>query len=134
MQGKPNWIGIECEGRLIGLKTYFIRYYAGQIPKGIVQVYFTREFLLTKGAKKVIESYLTSNYVVTIETNKQTYHSITPNMKVKAHIIYRIEDEIPFDLKETDSIFIDKDTYNVLCFTKHQSYKVNPIDYSKDII
>ena len=25
-------------------------------------------------------------------------------------------------------------TYNVLCYNKYQAYKVNPIDYSKDII
>jgi hypothetical protein len=134
MQGKDNWIGIECEGRLFGLKTYFIRFKVGNIPTDIMHLYFTREFLLQDNAQEIIESYLFKKYIVTIETNKLTYNSITPNMKVKAHIIYRIEDSIPFDLKETDSIFIDKDTYNVLCFNKHQAYKVNPIDYSKDII
>jgi hypothetical protein len=134
MQGKENWIGIECEGRLIGLKTYFIRYKIGKIPKDIVHLYFTREFFTISNSLEIIESYLTSNYVITLETNKDTYYRITPNMKVKAHIIYRINDEIPFDLKETDSIFIDKDTYNVLCFSKYQSYKVTPIDYSKDIV
>lgn len=132
MQGKDNWFGVECEGRLFGINTYFIRYAVGNVPKEAKHIYFTREFLKTKNFEKDIERFLFSDYIVSIETNKQTYKYITPNMKVKAHIIYRIEDTIPFDLKETDGIFIDKDTYNVLCFQKHQAYKVNPIDYSKD--
>jgi hypothetical protein len=134
MQGKDNWIGIECEGRLYGIKTYFIRHKIGKIPADIFHLYFTREFLLIEGAESIIESYLFQKYTITVETNKETYKYITPNIKVKAHIIYRIEDSTPFDLKETDSIFIDKDTYNVLCYNKYQAYKVNPIDYSKDII
>jgi len=133
MQGKSNWIGVECEGRLFGLLTYFIRYSVGTIPNNIKHLYFTREFLIQENAIPLIESYLL-DYMITIECNKETYKLITPNMKVRSHIIYRIEDNIPFDLKETDSIFIDKDTYNVLCYNKYQALKVTPIDYSRDII
>jgi hypothetical protein len=133
MQGKDNWIGYEVEGRYFGILTKFIRYHIGEIPEGIFHLYFTREYLLKYGVQD-IEKYLFGKYIITIECNKESYNLITPNMKVKCHIIYRIEDAIPFDLKETDSIFIDKDTYNVLCYNKYQAYKVNPIDYSKDII
>ena len=103
MQGKDNWVGIECEGRLYGIKTYFIRNKIGKINSDIFHLYFTREFLFKKDAQEIIESYLFKKYTITIETNKETYKFITPNMKVKTHIIYRIEDTIPFDLKETDT-------------------------------
>jgi len=133
MQGKSNWIGYECEGRLIGLLTYFVRYDVDYIPPNIRHIYFTKEFLLTENYEAIINSYL-SKYMVTIECNIDTYKHLTPNMNAWAHIIYRIEDSIPFDLKDTDSIFIDKQVYNVLCFTKGTAYKVQPSDYSKDLV
>ena len=134
MQGKSNWQGKEIEGRFHGLTTYFIRKEIGEIPKGVSHLYFTIEFLDTPNGIEQIESYLGVPYIVSIETSKDKYHLITPNMKVWAHIIYRIDDAFPHDLKETDSIFIDKEKYNVLCFNKYQAYKVNPIDYSNDIV
>ena len=133
MQGKNNWIGKECEGRYHGLNTYFVRYKIDDnIPETTKHIYFTQEYVHSNNID-TIESFL-GDFAVSIEVTKHNYKLITPNMKVWAHLIYRIEDEIPFDLKETDSIFIDKGTYNVLCFTKHQALKVNPIDYSNDIV
>jgi hypothetical protein len=41
-------------------------------------------------------------------------------------------DKNVFDLKETDSIFLDGNIFNVLCFTKYNSLKVNYNDYSND--
>ena len=54
MQGKSNWIGVECEGRLFGLLTYFIRYSVGTIPNNIKHLYFTREFLIQENAIPLI--------------------------------------------------------------------------------
>jgi len=134
MQGKSNWQGKEIEGRFHSMPTYFIRNKIGKIPLFIYHLYFTIEFFDTLNGIKEIETYLGQKYVVSIEINKEKYNLLTPNMKVWAHIIYRIDDAFPHDLKETDSIFIDKEKYNVLCFTKHQAYKVNSIDYSNDIV
>lgn len=132
MQGKANWQGKEIEGRYHGLSTYFIRHEIGIVPDYVHHLYFTIEFFDNKDAVEQIESWLGEQFIISIETSKDKYHLLTPNMKVWAHIIYRIDDELPHDLKETDSIFIDKGKYNVLCFIKHQAYKVNPIDYSND--
>ena len=73
----------------------------------------------------------TRNYLPA-EVDSETYLLLTPTLKVKAHIIYRIKDKNVFDLKETDSIFLDGNTFNVLCFTKHNSLKANYNDYAND--
>ena len=138
MQGKSNWYGKEVEGRLHGLLTKFIRYEVGSLDIPDLQhLYFTKEFIDTvdNAAKQIEDLSINTKYMISVECNSANYHKITPNMKVRCHLIYRIEDDMPFDLKETDSIFIDKkEMYNVLCFTKHQAYKVTPIDYSNDVL
>lgn len=137
MEGKSNWYGIECEGRLHGLFTHFVRNsISNQIDKRTQHIYFTKEFLKDKSAARVIEEItINSNFIVSVEVTKDTWQFVSPNMKVRCHIIYRIVDDVPFELKNTDSIFIDKTgMYNVLCFTKHNALVVKPSDYSKDFL
>ena len=80
----------------------------------------------------MLEEVIFQDYPVSIEVNEYYYKLLTPNMKVKAHIIYRIKDKNIFNLKETDSVFVDGEMYNVLCFTKHNALKVSYNDYSND--
>lgn len=136
MDGKKNWYGIECEGRLSGLFTHFVRYeIANEIDDRTQHIYFTKEFLTNPAAAEMIEEMTFYNYIVSVEVNKDNWNLVTPNMKVRCHLIYRIIDDNPFELKPTDSIFIDKPTmYNVLCFTKHNALVVEPSDYSKDFL
>lgn len=135
MIGKKNWYGKEVEGRLYGLNTKFIRYEVGELdPYEVQHLYFTREFLETEGGIEQIEFFcINSKYMISVECNKNTFNLLTPNIKVRAHLIYRVVEDNIFKLKETDSIFIDtEEPYNVLCFTKHNSLKVTPNDYSND--
>ncbi len=133
MQGKDNWKGHECEGRLHGVKTYFVRNEIGTVPDDCLHVYFTREYLHEISNLRHLEEFVTkTNKFVTIECNKQTFSKLTPNMRVRAHLIYRIEDEVPHKLKSTDEVMIDFDTYNVLCFTKWQALHVSHADYARD--
>lgn len=133
MKGKDCWYGKEVEGRLFGLYTLFCRYKIGKIKKSVKHIYFTIEFWETENAINDIENLLL-DYPVSIEVNEATYKHLTPNMKVRAHIIYRVKDKNIFDIKETDSVFIDGNMYNVLCFTKHNALKVNYNDYSNDTL
>lgn len=133
MQGKDNWKGHECEGRLHGVKTYFVRNEIRTVPDDCLHVYFTREYLHEISNLRHLEEFVTkTNKFVTIECNKQTFSKLTPNMRVRAHLIYRIEDEVPHKLKSTDEVMIDFDTYNVLCFTKWQALHVSHADYARD--
>jgi hypothetical protein len=136
MEGKKNWYGIECEGRLHGLFTHFVRYEIdSEIDKRTQHIYFTKEFLTSPAAAEMIEEMTFYNYVVSVEVNKDNWQLVSPNMKVRCHLIYRVIDDNPFELKPTDSIFIDKvGMYNVLCFTKHNALVVKPADYSKDFL
>ena len=137
MEGKANWYGIECEGRYSGLFTYFVRHSIEQDIDGRIQhIYFTKEFVKDITNAKIIEEISIKNeYVVSVEVTKENYQFITPNIRVRCHLIYRIVDDNPFELKDTDSIFIDKtNMYNVLCFTKHNALVVKPSDYSKDFL
>lgn len=133
MEGKDYWYGKEVEGRLFGLFTLFNRNKLGIVTDKVRHLYFTIEFWQIKNSAEQIESFLL-NYPVSIEVDEDTYKLVTPNMKVHAHIIYRIQDKNIFDLKETDSLFIDGNMYNVLCFTKHNAYNVNYTDYSNDTL
>ena len=133
MQGKDFWYGKEVEGRLFGLYTLFNRNNIGTITDKVRHLYFTIEFWKTKNCVQKIESLLL-DYPISIEVDEDTYKLVTPNMKVHAHLIYRIKDVNVFDLKETDSVFIDGNIYNVLCFTKHNAYNVNYVDYSYDTL
>lgn len=133
MIGLNYWYGKEVEGRLYGLYTLFCRYEVGKIKKNVQHIYFTIEFWNTGCAISKIENLLL-DYIVSIEVDETTYKFLTPNMKVRAHIIYRVKDKNIFNLKETDSIFIDGNVYNVLCFTKHNALKVNYNDYSNDTL
>ena len=137
MEGKSNWYGIECEGRYCGLFTHFVRYSISKtIDKRTQHIYFTKEYLVDENAAQTIEQLtMDSSYVVSVEVNKTNWKYVSPNMKVRCHLIYRIVDDYPFELKNTDSIFIDKTgMYNVLCFTKHNALVVKPEDYSKDFL
>lgn len=138
MHGKSNWYGKEVEGRLYGLITKFIRYEVGELDNPDLQhLYFTKEFIddVEDAAEQIEELSINTKLIISVECNKNNYHKITPNMKVRCHLIYRIIDDYPFDLKETDSIFIDKEgMYNVLCFNKYQALPVKPIDYSNDFL
>jgi len=133
MKGEASWYGKEVEGRLYGLNTLFCRHEIGFIKPETVHLYFTIEFWETENCIENIEKFLIK-YVISIEVNEETYKYVTPNMKVRAHLIYRIKDKNIFDLKETDSIFIDGDMYNVLCYTKHNALKVGYNDYSNDTL
>ena len=136
MQGRDYWYGKEVEGRLYGLYTLFVRnkfpneFFTKKINKKVKHIYYTIESWNTDYID-FIES-LIEDYPVSIEVDKDTYHRLTPNMKVHCHIIYRIKDFNIFDLKETDSIFIDGNTFNVLCFSKHNAIKVDYKDYQND--
>ena len=137
MESKSNWYGIECEGRLSGLFTHFVRYkIADDIDERTQHIYFTKEFLTSADKAKIIEEItINTGYIVSVEVNKDNWKYVSPNMRVRCHLIYRIVDDNPFQLKNTDSIFIDKPTmYNVLCFTKHNALVVEPQDYSKDFL
>ena len=131
MQGKDYWYGKEVEGRLFGLFTLFNRYKQGVITKNVHHLYYTIEFWNVESAVSIMESYV-EDYQVSIEVDAKTYKKLTPTLKVKAHIIYRIKDKNVFDLKETDSIFLDGDVFNVLCLSKYNYLKVNYNDYSND--
>ena len=133
MKGKSYWYGKEVEGRLFGLYTLFNRHELGKITNKVQHLYFTIEFWKTKDCIEIIESLLI-DYPISIEVNEEVYKYVTPNMKVRAHLIYRIQDKNVFDLKETDSVFVDGNMYNVLCFTKHNALKVNYTDYSNDTL
>ncbi len=133
MQGQENWIGTECEGRLHGLKTLFVRNQFKNPPSDCHHVYFTREFLCYEKNILFLENYLLhTTKCVTIECNNETYKLLTPNMKVRAHIIYRIEDASIHKLKPTDEIMIDAETFNVLCYTKLNGMEVSYADYVSD--
>lgn len=137
MNNKSNWYGIECEGRYQGLFTYFVRYSIGsKINKKTQHIYFTKEYLSSNSNAEIIESIAIENkYIVSVEVNKKNWKYITPNIRVRCHLIYRIIDSIPFELKQNDSIFIDSSTmYNVLCYTKCNALIVKPEDYSKDYL
>ena len=138
MQGKKNWYGKEIEGRYHGLLTKFIRYELGDIDiPNLQHLYFTKEFLdeIPDASSQIEYLCINTKHIISVECNKENYDKITPNIKVRCHLIYRVIDSNPFELKETDSIFIDKEgMYNVLCFTKHQALKTTPIDYSNDIL
>ena len=96
-------------------------------------LYFTVEFWELKNAAEQIEFWLLK-YPISVEVTSETYKHLTPNIKVRAHIIYRVKDKNVFDLKETDSVFVDGNMFNVLCFTKHNALKVNYNDYSNDTL
>ena len=131
MQGKDYWYGKEVEGRLFGLFTLFNRSKQVVITKNVHHLYYTIEFWNVESAVSIMESYV-EDYQISIEVDAKTYKKLTPTLKVKAHIIYRIKDKNVFDLKETDSIFLDGDVFNVLCLSKYNSLKVNYNDYSND--
>lgn len=133
MKGKSYWYGKEVEGRLFGLYTLFNRHELGEITDKVQHLYFTIEFWENKDCVEIMESLLL-DYPISIEVNEEVYKYVTPNMKVRAHLIYRIQDKNVFDLKETDSVFVDGNMYNVLCFTKHNALKVNYTDYSNDTL
>ncbi len=133
MRGKDYWYGKEVEGRLFGLHTLFNRNKVGVITKDVQHLYFTVEFWELENAEELIE-YWMLKYPVSVEVTNETYKHLTPNIKVRAHIIYRIKDKNVFDLKETDSVFVDGNMFNVLCFTKHNALKVNYNDYSNDTL
>jgi len=137
MQKKNNWYGKEVEGRLYGIETKFIRYEIGEIdPVKVKHLYFTKEFLETKGGVEQIEDLcINSNYMISVECNNKNYHLLTPNIKVRTHLIYRVVDDNIFNLKPTDSVFIDKtEPYHVICFTKYNGLAVQPNDYKDDIL
>ena len=133
MRGKDYWDGKEVECRLFGLHTLFNRNKVGVITKDVQHLYFTVEFWELENAEELIE-YWMLKYPVSVEVTNETYKHLTPNIKVRAHIIYRIKDKNVFDLKETDSVFVDGNMFNVLCFTKHNALKVNYNDYSNDTL
>ena len=133
MRGKDYWYGKEVEGRLFGLYTLFNRNRLGVITKDVQHLYFTVEFWEQEQAARIIESVLLK-YPISVEVTSETYKHLTPNIKVRAHIIYRVKDKNVFDLKETDSVFVDGNMFNVLCFTKHNALKVNYNDYSNDTL
>lgn len=132
MEGKGYWYGKEVEGRLYGLYTLFNRYEVGKITDKVKHLYFTLEFWEQDNAAAIIEDLIFRDLPVSIEVNQDSYFLLTPNMKVKAHVIYRVKDKNIFNLKETDSVFVDGNMYNVLCFTKHNALKVSYNDYSND--
>ena len=135
MQGQKNWLGVECEGRYFGLKTMFVREQYEAPPEEYCHIYFTREFLKDKTNIIFLEQFiLSSQKCITIECNNDTYKYLTPNMKVRAHIIYRIDDQNVQQLKPTDEIMIDADTYKVICYTKHNGMQVNYSDYANDTL
>lgn len=133
MRGKDYWYGKEVEGRLFGLYTLFNRNLVGVITKDVQHLYFTVEFWELNNAAELIEN-LMLRFPVSVEVTNETYKHLTPNIKVRAHIIYRVKDKNVFDLKETDSVFVDGNMFNVLCFTKHNALKVNYNDYSNDTL
>ncbi len=128
MEGKEYWYGKEVEGRLYGLWTMFCRHKVGPIDKKISHLYFTIEFWEVENCIEIFEDAIL-NHTISIEVNELVYNRIPSNVKVRAHLIYRIKDKNVFDLKETDSIFLDGEMYNVLCFTKHNNLKVGYNDY-----
>lgn len=132
MQGKDYWYGREVEGRLFGLYTLFNRHKQGEITNKVHHLYYTIEFWNVRNAISIMESFV-EDYQISIEVDSETYLLLTPTLKVKAHIIYRIKDTNVFDLKDTDSIFVDGNTFNVLCFTKHNSLRVKYNDYANDV-
>jgi hypothetical protein len=136
MESKGSWYGIECEGRYSGLFTYFVRdKISNEIDPRTKQIYFTKEALTETSAKDIEELSIVTNYVISVEVDKDNWKFVTPNIRVRCHLMYRIVDDNIFELKETDSIFIDKkNMYNVLCFTKHNALVVTPNDYSKDFL
>lgn len=135
MLGQKNWLGIECEGRYAGLKTMFVRAEYETPPEDYSHIYFTREFLIDKENVLFLEKFiLDTTKCVTIECNNETYKYLTPNMKVRAHIIYRIEDTNVNKLKHTDEVMIDCGVYNVLCFTKLTGMQVSYADYANDTL
>lgn len=133
MRGKDYWYGKEVEGRLFGLYTLFNRNRLGKITKDVQHLYFTVEFWEQEQAVRIIENLLLK-YPISVEVTNETYKHLTPNIKVRAHIIYRVKDKNVFDLKETDSVFVDGNMFNVLCFTKHNALKVDYNDYSNDTL
>lgn len=133
MRGKNYWYGKEVEGRLYGLYTMFIRHEIGPITEKVKHLYFTIEFWENPEAVKILEEQIFKDLIVSIEVDEKVYSKVTPNIKVKAHLIYRFKDLNVFDLKETDSIFIDGNTFNVLCFTKHNALVVDYDKYSNDV-
>ena len=132
MQDRKYWYGKEVEGRYYGLWTLFNRHEVGPITDTVHHLYFTNEFWQLKDAAEQIEKYII-DYPVSVEVDNTTFKNLTPNIKVRAHILYRIKDKQVFDLKDTDSVFIDGEIYNVLCFTKHNALKVGYADYAFDI-
>lgn len=131
MRGKDFWYGKEVEGRLYGIYTLFNRNKLGIINDKVKHLYFTIEFWNVNNCIDIMEEYM-HKYPVSIEVDNNKYNLLTPNLKVNCHIIYRIKDKNVFDLKNTDSIFIDGEIFNVLCFNKYNAMKVNYIDYSND--
>lgn len=133
MRGHDYWYGKEVEGRLYGLWTMICRHKVGPINSKVKHLYFTIEFWGVEDCLEIFEDAIL-NHTVSIEVDEYVYDRIPSNVKVRAHLIYRIKDKNVFDLKETDSVFVDGESYNVLCFTKHNALKVGYDDYSNDIL
>jgi hypothetical protein len=136
MKGKAYWVGREVEGRLVGLKTVFIRYsepQKGLIPSGIHHYYFCMEWV-QRGKKnfEVIRAYLDKGFIVTVESNEQLLPKLPDDLRIRCNILFRVSQPAIRLLKESDCVAIDYEPYRVKIFTMWSAQQVRPDDYASD--
>ncbi len=157
-KGHSCWIGTEQEGRLKGIRTLF----AVQIPisslntyarvEQCFHVYLTRTWIkrwlfssdeksLQEAAFREFQEILygmrEEGYLFTLELEDGQLQSIPPDIRIRCHIILKIQLKDYLTLKETDTISLGPLadlglTYNCRTATLENFSKHSPPDYAGD--
>ncbi len=157
-KGHSCWIGTEQEGRLKGIRTLFAVHTpinslnACARVEQCFHVYLTRRWIgnhlfcsdgvsLQKAAvedfQEILCGMLLEGYIFTLELDDGFLKSIPPDIRIRCHIILKIQVKDYLTLKETDTISIGPSadlglTYNCRTATLENFSKHSPPDYSGD--
>ncbi len=132
------WIGIECEGRLKGLKTLFIANKTDLQQIILISKENNISHLYFNAGKNEFNDFeiirkLYQEYTITLEVTN--VDNIPLDIIKYCHIMYRILETESLDkIKDTDTIKIESPNTQIYCITKEQMMKNNFDEYKTDKI
>ena len=138
---RKYWYGKECEGRLTDVETLFI---ADIDVKGLnmekaPHVYFcspaVRQLIKDKGDLNWdwLNAFIDrTGITVSLECEPGMLKDVPAMIRIKAHIMYMMNEEEVGLLKQNDSIKVVYAPYSLYCASIQNMQKVTPDDYKYD--
>lgn len=145
---REEWFGYEKEGRLKGVKTFFIGTACSLKHYSDWQKKYSKESTLTWHHVFVCPPAITSFVInelewfcsyqqqkgglITVAVYPEDLKLLPPSVFINAHVMVDIKLEGACMLKETDTIKIEVAPYTTFSTSLEQTVKTTPADYTND--